>query len=261
MRNETIKKVDHNTIEHSSWLTSWPYGSRVLSDEMFVFAIHFRLGLLSPMIQKCRNNHQIILKDEEQSFDHVNSCVHCGGIFNHLRHEFINNELSKVFSFYAIPHTLNPTDFPLPLNERGGPDFILYLGTNIIAGDVTVTRNKTANAYARKMRVYNTFASQTGFSIFPLSVSYTGIIARDSLQSLRGIARDLHRPSFLHEAVDVIQFALIKGLFTALKASHARTNLMALSPSLTSPFNASQVNNAESQSNSQSQNVCEESEA
>jgi hypothetical protein len=222
MRTEVNQKIDLNTLEHSSWLASWPYGIRELPDSVFVFSIHFRLGIISPIIPHCKSNPTITFKDQNQCFDHVTSCVHCGGIFNHLRHEFINNNLSKLFTYYSLPHVLNPPDYPLPLNDRGGPDFILYLNEKIIAGDVTVTKNKTKTAYTNKKRIYSEFSSRTGFTIFPMCVSFTGMIALDSLRFFKDIAYELHRPSFYFDAVDCVQFSLLRGLFAALQVSLAR---------------------------------------
>ena len=114
-RLEIKNKIDPNSLEHSSWLVAWPYGQRVLSDDCFLFSINFRLGFLNPVIPHCRNNPSLTFKCNAECFDHVFSCCHCGGIFNHLRHEFINNNLSKLFTSYSIPHVLNPPDYPLSL--------------------------------------------------------------------------------------------------------------------------------------------------
>ena len=61
--------------------------------------------------------------------------------------------------------------------------------------------------------------------MFPLSVSYTGMIALDSLTFLKEISHDVQRPSFFCDAVDVVQFSLIRGLYAALSSSLARLNL------------------------------------
>ncbi len=52
------------------------------------------------------------------------------------------------------------------------------------------------------------------------------MIALDSLRILKEIAHDIFRPSFFCDAVDVIQFSLLRGLHAALNSSHARMNLL-----------------------------------
>jgi len=96
------------------------------------------------------------------------------------------------------------------------------LSDKIIAGDVTVTKNKTKTAYTNKKRIYSEFSSRTGFTIFPMCVSFTGMIALDSLRFFKDIAYELHRPSFFFDAVDCVQFSLLRGLFAALQVSLAR---------------------------------------
>ena len=207
--------------EHSSWLSAWPKDSTSrLLDEEFLFACHLRLGRISPPIQKCKQTLHPI--KEEECFAHVFSCLHCGGIFNHLRHEFINNSLCSTFKKFNIPCSPNPDEFPLPFKEKGGPDFIIYVGSRIIAGDVTITKNSPSSSYVNKMRLYKNFSLATGFEILPVSISILGQIEKRSFIALREIARQIGRSELMEEVVNVIQFGLIRGMFAALRTSHAR---------------------------------------
>ena len=55
-----------------------------------------------------------------------------------------------------------------------------------------------------------------------MCVSFTGMIALDSLRFFKDIAYELHRSSFYFDAVNCVQFSLLRGLFAALKVSLAR---------------------------------------
>ena len=76
---------------------------------------------------------------------------------------------------------------PLPDNTRGGPDFLVFVGSKIYCGEVVVTKGKTGDAYRRKVRTYQSFCELTGFEPFPFSIN-NGKIDFKTISILKEIA-------------------------------------------------------------------------
>jgi hypothetical protein len=215
------------------WLDTWPSSHLTsLNDEEFVFAVRYRMGEIVPFAHICRLSSDVNLLHLSPAdvWEHVESCRSCGGIFNHIRHEKVNNILHTIFRRNGLVSDLNPSGLPVPGNDRGGPDFLLIQGSKIYAGDVSITRVKTSDAYRRKLRQYEEFAEHTGFIPFPFILSTKGLIDRGTMYILKTIARDVVFSGFVIDCCVLPQFELIRGLFAAMRISRARFSLTHFSP-------------------------------
>ena len=232
-RNTTLPTDYKSAVSVKCWLDTWPSSHLTsLSDEEFVFAIRYRMGEILPFPHICRLSADINLLQlsPAEVWEHVESCRSCGGIFNHIRHEKVNNALHSIFRRNGLVSELNPIGLPVPGNDRGGPDFLLIQGSKIFAGDVSITRSRTSDAYKRKLRQYEEFAESTGFIPFPFILSTRGLMDRGTMYILKTIARDVVFSGFVIDCCVLPQFELIRGLFAAMRISRARFSLTHFSP-------------------------------
>jgi hypothetical protein len=224
---------ERSAVNVKCWLDTWPSSHLTsLSDEEFVFAVRYRLGEISPFPHVCRLSSDINLQylSPTDVWEHVESCRSCGGLFNHIRHEKVNNILHTIFRRSGLVSELNPSGLPVPGNDRGGPDFLLIQGSKIFAGDVSITRGKTSDAYRRKMRQYEEFAESTGFIPFPFILSTRGLMDRSTMYILKTIAKEVVFSGFFIDCCVLPQFELVRGLFAAMRISRARYSLTHFSP-------------------------------
>ncbi|PHR97727.1 MAG: hypothetical protein COA68_12255 [Oceanobacter sp.] len=258
---------------HKSWMEEWPNRPLTkLENEVCTFAVWYRMGLFSPPDYVCLILHQNLkTMTPEKCFQHLESCSSCGGIFFHIRHEKINNVIHKTFRYHNVPSECNPPDFPLPDNSRGGPDFVVFVGSKVYCGDVVVTKNKTSTAYRKKVHTYQSLCDLTGFEPFPFAISTMGSIDFKSLEILKAIASVSASPFLVGDLVAHAQFEMLRGMFAASSVLRARglrsSNLSGVvfpSPVVLSP----PIATVQSQSNVQGQSKdqectkeCEEEEA
>lgn len=225
MKDKIKSDVNCEKMYNKSWMDEWPNRPLVkLDDNTCKFAIWYRLQLFYP---KCE--YQCVLTGKKirdmspsNAFKHIESCSSCGGIFFYLRHEKINNVIHKTFKYHNVPSECNPKDFPLPDNTRGGPDFLVFVGSKIYCGDVVVTKGKTGDAYRRKVRTYHSFCELTGFESFPFSISTAGKIDFKTISILKEIAMQSHSPFLLNDIVAHVQFELLRGMYAASSVLQAR---------------------------------------
>lgn len=236
----TRRKIQENNIEGSksvfenkSWLQAWPTSHiTTMDDDCFLFGVHYRLGFIAPYSHRCLLHSSVDFSklSGENVFEHVESCVSCGGIFFHIRHERVNNVLHKTFRHHSLVSEINPSGFPIPDNDKGGPDFLLFVGSKTYAGDVSITKQKTQVAYNRKIRTYKEFSTSTTFITFPFILSSKGFVDIFTMKILNEIAMKTSSSSLVRDCVVNTQFELVKGQFTAMKISLARSNLSISSP-------------------------------
>jgi len=248
-------KLDLNKAEHNSWLAAWPNNPlQTLSDSVFCFAVDYRLGFIRSEPHTCPLSPSEKISDECATFDHLQSCTTCASIFFQLRHEYVNNNLAKVFKRHSLPCILNPPNLPRPSHEKGGPDFLLFVGPTTYAGDVTVTKNKANTSFQTKKREYSAFEELTGYRCLPIALSSRGAVSSKTCVELSGIERAACAPGLVCDLVNAIQFSLVVGLFSALRFSVARGlacshPCTAFSPSAPPPLSnqSSQTQTANSQ--------------
>ena len=239
-RKNLTTRLDQARGDHHSWLTAWPENpSSTLSDECFLFGVCYRLGFIRSPPITCLENDEKNITEEDELFDHIQSCRSCGSLFFHLRHECVNNALAKVWKRHSLPFILNPIGLPQPSNEKGGPDFLLFVGTTTYAGDVTITKNSPNTGYQNKIRKYCEFSSLTNYVTLPVALSSRGSLASRSLVAIQGIERASNSVGLLLDACNASQFALLVGLFNAFTVLLARGSSCSSFLSASTPISAS----------------------
>jgi ribonuclease HI len=210
-----------------SFLSAWPSKPLLtLDDETCVFGVWHRLHLMTPVKQQCLHT---LLPLETLSPDafcsHIESCLSCGAKFFHTRHEAVNNVLHKTFRYHNICTEINPKDLPLPNNANGGPDFVLFLGSEVFAGDTVITCGRTSEVFARKIVKYREFAEATSFVSFPFAMNTCGQVDYGTLTILQKIQELSSSKRLVNDIVSNAQFELLKGMFCAYKVFKARGQL------------------------------------
>ena len=223
--SKTVHDIKHTAFP---WTMIWRTNqATTLSDSDFDFALGLMTDSLTPRRYKCPIDHQDIGTLTPYAYTrHILSCLHCGAPAFHLRHEYVNNALHKVFKFHGMHSTLNPTDLPRPQNTKGGADLILY-SDQIYAIDVAITaptQRQLNQRYAFKMRTYAEFSSLTKFATFPFVMDATGRIHHSTSQMLRSIAQNENNDALVRDARVHTLFALFKGQRLGIDVLHARSH-------------------------------------
>jgi hypothetical protein len=210
-----------------SWLDTWPSRPLLkLTDEACECAVWYRLGKMRPFPFICAQlGRNLGDMSPEECLTHTETCKSCGGMFFHVRHEKVNDVIHKTFRWHNVQCILNPKDLPLPNNNKGGPDFVVYCGSDVYCGDVAVTKGRTGMIYASKMRTYEQFAELTSMITFPFVMSVLGSIDYKTLVTLKTLANKTQSPLLVADMVANVQFELLRGLYTATVLQKARGSL------------------------------------
>lgn len=202
----------------SDILSSWPKNYLyTMSDDCFHFYFRYRMGLVTPPKNfLCPKIGPLSQFSPSQCFSHLNSCTNCGSFCFHLRHEKINNVIHKTFSKHSIAGVLNPKDLPLPEKQKGGPDFLLFVGSKTLVGDVSVTSFSMDSSWNRKKRTYNNLLEENPhLTLFPFIVSTKGTFHPKTISILQEIQRETISPYLLSEILSLTLFEMFKGIFIA----------------------------------------------
>ena len=233
--NRESVKEDHLRIHAArphmrSWLKCSPMNdSLTISDEKMRFALRLRLGVLEPFSIQCPN-FSLPSPSSTQLMDHIFSCTLCGSSIFNKRHERVVTALLKVLRFHGISVSKpRANEFPLPDNERGGPDLIVWCGDTPQAVDVTVVHGngrKLMHRFTEKMTKYEKYQQVSKHIIVPYVMSAHGVIYQKSRELVRDLwARNAIETTFLSDIFNFTQFACIEGTFDGVASLRTSKSL------------------------------------
>ena len=210
-------KTTESFSSHSSFLTVWPSKPLLtIDDPTFVFGVQHRLGIMTPFPFKCHRAETDVANLEPHAFaTHFENCTCCGSKMWYMRHEKINYVLARTFKYHNLACEVNPRDLNLPGNLRGGPDFLLFVGSKIYAGDVRVAsgRRQAAFRFNEKMKKYKEFAEVTTFESFPFVLSSKGHVCRGTQIILQKIQEETTSKKLASDIICHAQVECLKGMF------------------------------------------------
>ena len=220
------------TYQHRvySFLKTWPTNFyTTLTDDDFRFACRLLLHRLEPKAFLCPlTNIQLATLAPQQYTEHFMSCVHCGASQFRLRHERVNNVLHKVLRYNAVTSTLNPKDLPLPDNDKGGPDLLVYTCDTADAVDVAVCRagddwtRKLKAVETRKMTSYQGFGMLTSYRIVPWAMNVLGEFGAAAHQAAKKWSHQSASSSTYSDLLTFSQMEMIRGIRNGYINLHAR---------------------------------------
>ena len=223
--NSTRSDSTISPATNKSWLESWPnLRVRILDDEHFIFAMHIRtknLPTLNYVCQAAETGFDFKTATASERFEHFFSCPSCAAGQNHKRHNLVVAEIGKTLSYHGIVCETNPSDLPLPGKSKGGPDFMIYEGSNVLVGDVAITKNSLRARFNQKSNWYESFSNILHATTAPFVMSITGQIDTSSIAILN---------KFLpkHVISDIssnVQFASINGMFNGFHRLSLRQHI------------------------------------
>ena len=136
------------------------------------------------------------------------------------RHESVVNAIRMTNKFYGIAtHIPSVTEFPLPDNERGGPDIMVF-GESTDACDVTCCSVKPTGQgekfsshlkarFDEKMRKYSAFQTLTQYRIVPFVISHLGVVAKETRECISQWKHAASDPQYIFDLYNHAQIALI----------------------------------------------------
>ena len=213
------------SYHQGSFLSAWPSKPLlVLDDDTFHFGVNHRLGLMRPFPFHCLHTLQDLGSLPQHEFiSHFESCSSCGTAMWWQRHERVNNVLCKTFKYHNISCELNPLDYNLPGNERGGPDFLLFVGSQIFAGDVMVTSRTSQEGFRYKTRKYKAFADATTHELFPFVMTTRRKVDYGTFLLLQKIQEQCTSKHLVNDIISHAQIEMLKGMYCGFlkqKAKH-----------------------------------------
>lgn len=223
-------RLQHTEPFCFSFLKTWPTSRyTTLKDEEFVFACRLLAGVLEPKKYWCPiDNCDVGQLQSTEYTQHVFSCVHCGGMQFHIRHEKVNNVIHKILRYSGIVSILNPVGLPLPDRTKGGPDLLVNTD-RIDAVDVAVTRtdefskNRLMKAVTnQKFRAYKNFEQLTSYNIVPFVMSVYGEHGVEAVQAAKYWARASSSSTTFTDLLTFSQMELIRGMHQGLSILHHR---------------------------------------
>jgi len=162
----------------------------------------------------------------------MNTCLHCGALARHIRHEKVVGIQAKTFRFHYFAAQANPRGYPCPEKTRGGPDELLYHSAGIDAIDVTIVKQSSLDkqdrmqaAYSRKVRNYSNFIQSTTFTCVPFVMSHLGAIHPQTLERMRFWAADAGNHQLFFDLCHNSQMEVIRGTYQGHQSLHARISV------------------------------------
>jgi len=220
--------------KYRSWLDQRPTNKITrLEDDCFRFGLLLRINALDPAKYYCPLSKKEIGDLESGDYtEHFLSCNHCGALAFILRHEHVAASLHKNFKWNGLYSQLNPKEYPIPGNSRGGPDVVLF-SRQVYAFDVAVVKPATEatttsslrSRFTAKLNHYSDFALTTGMVPTPFVMSVYGVVATDTVNRMTTISSGIKGGHHLFTEIMVnAQFELLRGMFLGNKGLHARKN-------------------------------------
>jgi hypothetical protein len=218
---------------YTPWFATMPTTTYTkLDDREFATAILMHCDMLPPSAVRCADNQLDLSTLSPHDYqEHIFGCVKCSSCLFYHRHERINCVLHQTLRYHGCCSTINPKHYPLPGNDRGGPDLVVqadrtYLIDVSVAKPPSATATRTEPTKARfleKKRKYERAATAYNATIVPFIMSSHCVFNADSLKLLTEITRHAG-PDFLfanftavrREAIAHTQFALIKSTVEGL---------------------------------------------
>lgn len=201
------------------WLSCWPsHASRRFTDWEFSIFL-FLMARSAPRLEgSCRLSGQKLQEfDAAQRFEHVTSCLSCGWIINHLRHEFCQDAVVRSLKAHCVTVERLPSDLPRPGHGKGGPDAVIYAGGEGFAVDFGVTKNKVGSVFTYKSRLYEDFEADTGMKVLPFAVSIFGNVDRRTVSMIKEVESKSNLSWSLSRDGGLVRDVLVNGIFSMFK--------------------------------------------
>ena len=219
---DDLLSIAQTRIKLRSWLLARPMSQYLqFDDDEMRFAVAHRFDVVPRFNGLCTSNQNMPLSSlpDDKFAHHIQACATCAPRLYWRRHQQILYTALSTFKHHALNAFIPAQqEFPLPNNERGGPDLIAYVRQgHADALDFTVVSISPRVAFDKKIAKYQMYENLTNHTSIPIVVTRYGIIAKQTRELIEKLwLRFKANGSFLLDFYNNIQFAAIRATRNAI---------------------------------------------
>jgi len=207
-------------------MSIWPTSIYTrLTDEETRTGLRRLLNCLPPRPHTCTLTLTRLSQLPPQQYTrHVLTCASCGARNYHHRHEKVVHGVARTLNHHGIRAEANPTNLPIPGNDRGGPD-IKAITEQMMLVDVAVTCDPPNGNVSQRIQTVNNMRltkykpmQNTAWTILPLVCTIHGEISHTVKPQFQRWSQSCVSETLQQDLY--IRIAIIKGFHAGIEVLH-----------------------------------------